>query len=112
MTRDIQPAPAPEELLKLLRDPLAASRVPFEAIPALRGELARLDTLLLSRLLSNGQSHVDPPDKYLSIPEAAARLSVSPGYLYHHRNLPFLRREGRRLLASRSALDDYMRRKQ
>lgn len=110
------PAPqlvtAPGDLLKqLLSDPLAASRVPFEDIPALRGELARFDTLLLSRLLSNGHGHADAqPDRLLDAKEAAEMLGTSEDYMYRHAaRLPFTVRLGQKQLRfSQAGIERYI----
>src|SRR5215469_6504070 len=95
-------------LADLLNDPLKISGLPREAIPALRGELAQLDTLLLSRLLSAKEPEA-AEDQLLNVTDAAARLGVSSNYLYHHRELPFTRRIGRKLLFSAKGIDKYIR---
>ena len=52
-------SPVPK-LADLLEHPDRVSALPFEAVPALRGELAKLDTLLQMRVAmasGNGQGH-------------------------------------------------------
>lgn len=95
----------PFELAERLRDLARQDDVPREAIPALRGALAELDTALLGRLLT-----ADPPeageDQLLTVAEAAARLGVSQDYLYrHHPRFPFTRRAGRKLLFSAAGIE-------
>lgn len=95
-------------LADLIEDPLKVSALPREAIPHLRGELAQLDTLLLCRLLEDKNENGADGDQLLDVAEAAARLSVSPDYLYRHNNLPFVRRVGRKLLFSAQGIDKYI----
>lgn len=112
MTREPQLALAPGDLLKqLLSDPLAVSHVPLEDIPALRGQLAVLDTLLLSRLLSNGHAHADAqPDRLLDAKEAAEMLGTSEDYMYRHAaRLPFTVRLGQKQLRfSQAGIERYI----
>jgi len=107
------------KLTDLLEDPAKVSLLPAEAIPAVRGELAgkvaRLDTLLLARLLSgsNGQAKGQRSgDRLLNAKETAARMGVSLDYVYDHAaEFPFSMREGRRLLFSEVGLERYLRQK-
>ena len=96
------------KLSDLLADLATVETVPREAIPQLRGELAQLDTLLLSRLLTAKESEpVD--DQLLDVPEAARRLGISESYLQHnHKRLPFTRRVGRKLLFSAKGLEKHI----
>jgi len=48
-------------LTDLLSDPARISALPREAIAELRGQIAKLDTLLLSRLLGSGE--IQPEQK-------------------------------------------------
>ncbi len=101
------------KLPDLLANPQRAADLPPEAIPALRGELARLDTVLLARLLSptNGQVPIIPQgDRLLVAQEAAAKLGSSADYLYRHAStLPFTVRVGRRLRFSETGIERYIR---
>ena len=101
------------KLADLLNDLARASDIPREAVPALRGELARLDTLLLARLLSgdNGQPATGPDgDRLLSAKEGAAKLGTSKDYLYRHATkLPFTVRVGRQLRFSEAGIERYIR---
>src|SRR5580704_1580748 len=109
MTTATKRAPV-RTLVDILADPEKAAGLPKTAIPQLRGELARLDTLLLSRLLEDINEKGDEDgDQLLSVPEAAARLGLSPDYLYHHaKRLPFTRRIGRKLLFSAQGIQRYI----
>lgn len=78
--------PVPQ-LEDLARDHAAVNHLPVEAIPALRGKLAELDTLLLARLMSstNGQGQKQQEeDRSLKVEEAAPMLGHEPDWLYHH----------------------------
>ena len=89
-------------LADLLADPRKLDGLPREIIPQLRGELAQLDSRLLCRLLDRDQhdGHAEN-DQLLGVAEAAARLGITPDYLYHHnKTFPFTRHIGRRLLFS------------
>jgi len=101
------------KLADLLADPQRAADLPADAIPVLRGELARLDTVLLSRLLAtpNSQAPANPQgDRLLDAQEAAARLGTSADYLYRHSGkLPFTVHLGRRLRFSEAGIERYIR---
>ena len=92
------------KLSDLLEKPERVSSLPPEAIPAMRGELARLDTLLLMRVAmarSNGNSRNESleADNWLSAEQAAPILGVTPRWLYRHsKQLPFARRISRKVL--------------
>ena len=78
----------------------------------MRGELARLDTMLLGRLLqpSNGSGGPEAGDRLLSTQEAAAKLGTSTDYLYRHSSkLPFTVRLGRKVLFSEAGIERYIR---
>ena len=96
----------------LLADPSKVSALPLEAIPAMRGELAKLDTVLLSRLLgagSNGNPST-PAGRNLGVKEAAQRIGVSQDWLYRKAGeLPFTVRIGRRVLFSEAGIEKYIR---
>lgn len=102
-------------LANLIADPSTVNDLPSEAVPALRGELALLDTMLLARLLSapNGQTgHPAPGDRRLSVEEAAVKLNVSKDYLYRNApTLPFTIRIGRGVGFSEQGIEKWMRRR-
>ncbi len=78
-----------------------------EELPHLIGELREVEAVAMARLTAPAQN---PPDELLEVREAAARLSISPAYLYrHHKRFPFTRRIGRRLLFSSAGLDSYLK---
>lgn len=90
-----------ERLLALARD------LPVEALPSFLGEL---ETVRVTALVRFSFPQIEPRDQLLEVGEAAARLSVSPAYLYRNsRRLPFTRRVGRKLLFSALGLDAYLR---
>lgn len=101
------------KLADLVTDPGKITALPSEAIPSIRGELAKLDTLLLSRLLSrdSGQVATDSEgDRLLDAKQAAAMLHSSTDYLYRHSSkLPFTVRMGRKVLFSESGITRYIR---
>lgn len=104
--------PVPK-LIELLDSPERVSLLPPEAIAALRGELARLDTLLLARLLSGGNSQAETGsegDRLLNTKEASAKLGLSEDHLYRHSTkFPFTVRMGRRLRFSEAGIAAYIR---
>jgi hypothetical protein len=86
------------KLQDLIADPSTVKDLPLEAVPVLRGELAKLDTLLLARLLSTVDRQVRREEsmieeKLLTAEQAALILGVTPRWLYGHaKKLPFARR--------------------
>ena len=100
------------KLRDLVSDPSKVSLVPSEVIPALRGKLAELDTLLLGRLLQPGNGQVEQSadgDTLLTVKEAAAKLGTSADWVYRHsRTLPFLVRIGRKVLFSEAGIERYI----
>ena len=101
------------KLTDLISDLSKVSLVPPEAIPALRGKLSELDTILLGRLLQsgNGQAeHSADGDKLLPAKAAAAKLGVSADWLYRHsQTLPFVVHIGRKVLFSEAGIGKYIR---
>ncbi len=97
----------------LLKDPDKVASVPQEEIPAMRGELAMLDTLLLARLLREGDGGTDKrtqKDRLLKVDEAAKRLGASKDYIYRHAaKLPFTVRIGRQIRSSEAGIDKFIR---
>lgn len=100
------------KLADLVNDPGKVSLIPPEGIASLRGELARLDTMLLSRLLQPGDGSREPEagDRLLKVKEAAGKLGASTDYLYRHSSkLPFTIRLGRKLRFSEAGIERYIR---
>lgn len=88
----------------------AARTLSLEDLPRLLGELEEIRATALARLTSPKHESV-MPDSLLDVDEAAARLGVSPHYLYrNHRCFPFTRRMGRSLRFSSTGIDQYIRR--
>jgi excisionase family DNA binding protein len=86
-----------------------AKSLPAEELPAFLGEVERIRITALARVVSPAAQ--TPADSLLEVPEAAARLSVSPDYLYRHsKKFPFTRRLGRALRFSSSGIDTYLKR--
>lgn len=88
-----------------------ARRLPPEELPALIGALAEVSAVATARLAAPAVA--DAPDTLLEVPEAAARLGISPDYLYRHsKKFPFTRRMGRKLLFSSVGVETYLKREQ
>jgi predicted DNA-binding transcriptional regulator AlpA len=99
-------------LADLIRDPARITDLPREAVPQLRGDLAHLDTLLLSRLFVAGNESQAAEDQLLDVPEAARRLGISEDYLYrHHKDFAFTRHMGRKLLFAARGIEQYISQK-
>lgn len=86
-----------------------AQSLPAEELPRLLGDLEEVRATAMLRLAT-------PPapanDELLDIEEAARRLAISEGYLYrHHKQFPFTRRLGRRLLFSSAGIHEYLKRR-
>ena len=99
---------------ELLEHPDRVSALPLEAIPSLRGELARLDTLLLMRVAmaqNNGQAEYPAcGDRLLDVEEAARKLGKSKDYLYRHAGgYPFTVRDGRSVRFSEQGIEKFIR---
>ena len=79
-----------------------------EELPSLIGELESLKAAAWARLTSpvpTAQQH----DSLLSIEEAAERLGMSVKWLYsNHRDMPFARKQGKRILFSSRGIDSYI----
>lgn len=87
----------------------AARQLPREELPKLLGELEEIRCIAMARLTAPAPSQ-PRPDEFLDVATAAARLGISEDYLYHHhREYPFTRREGRKLLFSSLGIDQYIR---
>lgn len=89
--------------------------IPVEAIPLVLTRLCSIQTSLTLRLME-AAAHEQPAgscDQLLTVDEAAARLRVSPDYLYRHsRKLPFALRQGRLLRFSAKGLERYLNHRQ
>jgi excisionase family DNA binding protein len=99
-------------LVEIFADPSVIETLTVEEVAWTRGELSRLDSLLLTRLMSaNGGLPPRPPtDRRLNVEEAAEKLGVSKDYLYRHADrLPFTVRIGRGLGFSEAGIDRYLR---
>ena len=97
-------------LADLLSDPERISALPKDVIAELRGEIAKLDTLLLSRLLEQPELGTDG-DRLLTAPEAAQKLGATEDWLYRQANtLPFAVRVGKKHLRfSEAGIERYIR---
>jgi predicted DNA-binding transcriptional regulator AlpA len=87
------------ELAALLPSIDAIDELPVRTLPAVIAELIALQARAVSRLREHDASPkpVASPDRLLDVRQAAARLGMSPDWLYRHkRELPFARRIGRR----------------
>ena len=98
---------------ELLDNPAAVDSLTIEDTAALRGELARLDSLLLNHLTAAGRSTAESgPDRdhLLDVKEAAVLLRLSADHLYRHASqYPFTVRVGRRLRFSVAGINRYIR---
>jgi hypothetical protein len=81
-----------------------------EELPALIGQLEAAKATAWARLTSPTPARAEH-DELLGVAEAARRLGVSTDYLYsHHRDYPFTRRQGRKLLFSAQGIDRHIKR--
>lgn len=99
-------------LTDLLGDPARILALTTDAIAELRGQIAKLDTLLLSRLLAPGEAQTGPDgDRLLTAAEAAQKLGATEDWLYRHANtLPFAVRMGKKHLRfSAAGMERYIR---
>lgn len=86
-----------------------AMTVAPEELPRLLGDLEEVRATALARLTAP-QLATDQADELLDVAEAASRLGVSKDYLYrHHRDFPFSRHMGRKLLFSAAGLAKHIR---
>ena len=96
-------------LTDLLSDPARISAVPRDAIAELRGQIAKLDTLLLSQLLTSEQPQPGTDgDRLLTAAEAAAKLGLPKDALYRN-EYPFLVRVGSRRRFSEKGIEKFIR---
>ena len=109
------------KLVDLLEHPERVSALPLEAVPTIRGELAKLDTLLQMRVAmaqSNGQGQPQGNgDRLLGVREAAVKLGMSEDYLYRrYKSDPIYRdltvnNGSRKVLFSERKIDAFIRRR-
>ena len=98
---------------RLIREELqpaldAARTLPSEELAAFLGELEIVRASAWVRLIR--PTPTEPShDQLLDVDAAAARLSVSPDYLYHnHGRFPFTRRVGRNLRFSHRGIERFI----
>ena len=104
------------DLTALLAD---LEQIAPESIPRVVGELERLKTLLVGRLMAEksrngstaGESKDVEEDRLLTAKDAAARLSVSTDHLYRNKELPFRVRlpNSSKVLFSSQGIDRYLK---
>ena len=96
-------------LSQILSEPEKVVALPREVIPGLRGELARIDTILLTRLLTDddGSSANNQEDRLLEIAEAAAKLGLSHDALYRN-DYPFVVKIGKRRRYSAKGIEKFI----
>jgi excisionase family DNA binding protein len=95
-------------------DPLdeLLSSTPPERLPSLIVRLAACMATAGARLSGPSASAPAVPVVNVDVEEAARRLGVSERYVYRHASrLPFVVREGRRLLANGAALERYIQKR-
>jgi predicted DNA-binding transcriptional regulator AlpA len=96
-------------LTELLNEPERIWVLSRDTIAELRGQIAKLDTLLLTRLLTGEQSQPDPKcDRLLNAAEAASKLGLSKDALYRN-EFPFLVRVGSRRRFSEKGIEKFIR---
>ena len=87
---------------------LAAKELPNDQLPLLLGEIEQVRCTALARLTSAPVAPQES-DELLNVIAAAGRLGTSTDYLYrHHRDFPFTRRLGRKLLFSAAGIEKHI----
>ncbi|MBI4470957.1 MAG: helix-turn-helix domain-containing protein [Acidobacteria bacterium] len=100
------------DLSHILADPGALDALAVEELAALRGELMRLDALILARLTAGNGKAVPAPARLLDAKEAAVRLGVSTDWLYRRSGrLPFMVKVGGRTMFSEQGIVVYIQRR-
>ena len=99
------------DLADLVKNSDRVSELPLEAVPVIRGELVRIDTLLQMRIAQAGRNgQGDVSDRLLDVKEVAAKLHLSEDQVYRKAaSFPFTVRVGRKLLFSEAGIDRYIR---
>jgi excisionase family DNA binding protein len=86
---------------------------PLDELPELQAWLGRVGGLVSMRYAREPRPAIAPTtaeERLLTVEEAAARLSKTPDWIYHHRReLPFARKLGGHLRFSDSGLNDWIR---
>ena len=82
----------------------AAKELPPDELPRLLGDLEEVRATAQARLMTPSAPAVD--DDWVDVEEAAALLSHSVSYLYHHK-FPFEKRVSGKLLYSRAGIRRY-----
>jgi predicted DNA-binding transcriptional regulator AlpA len=96
-------------LADLLNDLDRISALPKDVIAELRGQIAKLDTLLLGRLLAGGDAQPSADgDRLLDVTEAAAKLGLSRDALYRN-EYPFMVKIGNRRRFSERGIEKFIR---
>ena len=89
---------------------MAARQLPAGELPHLLGELEEIRATAMARLTSAAPVQPQQHDELLNAGEASQRLGISKDFLYrNHRDFPFTRRVGRRLLFSSLGIEKYIR---
>ena len=88
----------------------AARSLAPEELPRLLGDLETVRAIAWSRLsMPAPPTPQKPRDELLDVKAAAAKLRLSPSYLYHnHKKFPFSRRIGRSLSFSALGIDAFI----
>jgi len=88
---------------------LAAQEMPKDQLPLLLGEIEQVRCTALARLTAAPVAPQES-DELLNVTAAAGRLGTSRDYVYrHHRDFPFTRRLGRKLLFSAAGIEKHIR---
>jgi predicted DNA-binding transcriptional regulator AlpA len=96
-------------LMDLLNAPERISALPRDVIAELRGQITKLDTLLLSRLLAGSEAQPGADgDRLLDVAEAAAKLGLSRDALYRN-EYPFVVKIGNRRRFSERGIEKFIR---
>ncbi len=86
-----------------------SKNLPAEELPQLLGALEEIRAVALMRLCTRETKSQN--DELLDVKETARRMHCSRDYLYrNYKTLPFVRREGRKLLFSSAGLVAYLKR--
>lgn len=89
----------------------ALGELPISELPVLLGELELACATLKLRMLK-AQPHIERQEAHeenVSVSVGAKRLGTSTKFIYRHKDrLPFVRREGRKVLCNSKELDAYI----
>jgi hypothetical protein len=97
----------PEQLAQRLE--AAVRELPADRLPDLIGQLEAAKAAAWARLSAEVQAP-QGHDELLDAEAAAERLGISKDYLYrHHKQYPFTRCQGRKLLFSALGIDKHIR---